>query len=219
MEELSEQKAQLMLQFLTTEHFTLQGARSGTIAEANGRLGHYLSTVGSGVVALAFVANVSSLGRAFLIFSAVIFPILIFLGAATLVRVIQIGIHDAHLAQAINRIRHYYMEIAPEAEPYFSYPHFDDPASVQRAMRPFHSPMQGLASTPGPIILVNSVLVGAFTAIVAVGFFGMALVPGIIVALIVLALAFGLHMLYGMRVWPRETREHIEVRFPREEGG
>lgn len=48
-----------LTQFLTTEHFTLQGLRSGTISEANGRLGHYLSAVGSGVVALAFAADVS----------------------------------------------------------------------------------------------------------------------------------------------------------------
>ncbi|MDX1614938.1 MAG: hypothetical protein R3300_11560, partial [Candidatus Promineifilaceae bacterium] len=77
MEELSEQQVQKISQILTTEHFTLQGARSGTIAEANGRLGHYLSTVGSGIVAMAFVANVADLRPVFLAFSAVIFPMLI----------------------------------------------------------------------------------------------------------------------------------------------
>jgi len=39
----------------------LQGARSATIYEANGRLSHYLSAMGSGVVAMAFVSNVFDL--------------------------------------------------------------------------------------------------------------------------------------------------------------
>jgi hypothetical protein len=88
MEDVTDRKIQRMAQFLTTEHFTLQGLRSGTISESNGRLGHYLSAVGSGVVALAFVADVSKLGPVFLAFSVVIFPILIFLGVMTEVRLL-----------------------------------------------------------------------------------------------------------------------------------
>ena len=44
-----------VLQFMTTEHFTLQTAKSATVAEANGRSTLFLSTVSSAVVALAFV--------------------------------------------------------------------------------------------------------------------------------------------------------------------
>jgi hypothetical protein len=205
---------QRMSQFLTTEHFTLQGARNGTISEANGRLGHYLSAVGSGLVALAFVADTSQLETLFLVFSAVIFPIQIILGAVTLTRTIQIGVNDARLARAINRIRLYYLKVAPEAEPYFSYPQYDDHEAVLKTMMPFHSPLQGLASTPGPIILVNSVLAGVFTGIVAVGFFSMRLIPGMISGGLRLAFAFALHMLYASRIWQRGTRMNMEVRFP-----
>lgn len=98
MDGLNDENVGKMSQILTTEHLTLQGARNGTISEANGRLGHYISTVGSGVVALAFVANVSGLGIPFLAFSAVVFQIMILLGAVTLVRTIQIGVNDARLA-------------------------------------------------------------------------------------------------------------------------
>ena len=38
--------------FVTTEHFTLQGARSSTIAEATGRATMFLGTVSGGLVAL-----------------------------------------------------------------------------------------------------------------------------------------------------------------------
>ena len=50
MEDITECRTQRTSQFLTTEHFTLQGARNGVISEANGRLGHYLSMVESGLV-------------------------------------------------------------------------------------------------------------------------------------------------------------------------
>jgi hypothetical protein len=46
---------QRLLQALTTEHFTLQTARSATIMETNGRSALFLSTVSSAVVALAFI--------------------------------------------------------------------------------------------------------------------------------------------------------------------
>jgi hypothetical protein len=214
MEELPDEAVQRMSQFLTTEHFTLQGARNGTIAEANGRLGHYLSSVGSSVVALAFVANASQLEPLFLAFSAVIFPMLIVLGVATYIRVLQIGIHDTRLTQAINRIRHYYMEMVPEGEPYFSFPQYDDPAAGQLSMMPFHFPLQGLASTPGPVVLINCVLVGAFAGIMAAGFLSMQLIPAVLIALAALVLAFWLHMILGNRIWYRETREKLDVRFP-----
>jgi hypothetical protein len=214
MKDLSDQKVQRISQYLTTEHFTLQGARNGAIAEANGRLGHFLSTVGSGIVALAFVANTTQFEPLFTGFSAVIFPILIILGAMTFIRTIQIGVQDTHLAQAINRIRHYYLEVAPEAESYFSFPHFDNPETIQKTMRPFHSPLQGLASTPGPVMLINSVLVGAFAGILAVGIFSLELIAAMIVSLIFLIIAFTLHRIYAAHIWQRETSKNIEVRFP-----
>jgi hypothetical protein len=216
MEDVTEQKLQHMTQFLTTEHFTLQGLRSGTISESNGRLGHYLSAVGSGIVALAFVADVSELGPVFLAFSVVIFPVLIFLGVMTLIRVLQVGITDARCVQAINRIRHFYLEVAPEGERYFSFPHYDDPEAVQHTMMPFHPPefLQGFASTPGPVIVINSVLSGVFASILAAGPTSLGPIPAVVIGVFVLVVAIVLHYRIAATIWPRETREHAEVRFP-----
>lgn len=215
MDDLSDQTVQRLSQILTTEHFTLQGARNATIAEANGRLGHYISTVGSGVVALAFVANVSGMGLIFVAFSCVIFPIMIVLGVVTLIRTIQIGLDFSRLTQAINRIRRYYVDVAPEAEAYLSFPHYDDPASVQLAMMPYHSPLQTLASTPGPVILINSMITGAFGGILAAAFFGASFTQAIIVAVVALAVALALHLAYGYFIWNGTAREELEARFPR----
>jgi hypothetical protein len=214
MHEVSDRSMERLSQYLTTEHSTLQGARNGTIAEANGRLGHYLSTVGSGVVALAFVASASNLQPVFLAFSSVIFPMMIILGAVTLIRIIQIGVHDAKLAQAINRIRHFYLEVAPAAETYFSFPQFDDPASVQTSMMPFHFHLQGLASTPGPLMLINSVLCGAFAAILCAGGLAIPVIPTVAIGLIVIAMAFLLHRSLAERLWRQGTQQMGDIRFP-----
>jgi hypothetical protein len=55
-----------VLQALSAEYSTLQAARSGTVFESNGRINVYLSTVSSFVVALAFIGNVSRVGKPFL---------------------------------------------------------------------------------------------------------------------------------------------------------
>ena len=213
MDGLSEQQIQRISQLITTEHFTLQGARNATISEANGRLGHYLSTVGSSVVALAFVANVSGMGQVFIAFASVILPVMIVLGVVTFIRTLQIGVDFFRITQAINRIRHYYIDVAPEAEPYLSFPWYDDTQSVQQSMRPFNSPLQGLASTPGPIILINSVLTGAFAGILSFAFFAADFRQAILIALAAGIIGFVLHNLYGKRLWQQSGE--LDIRFPK----
>ena len=214
MDDLSEAQVDRAAQILTTEHFTLQGARNATISEANGRIGHYISIVGSGVVALAFVANVSSLGPLFFTFALVLLPVLIVLGLMTLVRTMQISLDYVRLVQAINRIRHFYVEAVPEVKHYFSFPHHDDRESTMASMMPFQTRLQGLASTPGPVILINSVLVAAFAGILTVHLFSVDLSDAIIAAVLGLVVALGFHMAYSTVLWSKQGNKSMESRFP-----
>jgi hypothetical protein len=129
-----------LLQALTTEHFTLQTARSATIADSNGRSALYLSTVSGAVVALAFIGQVDRLGQAFHLFALALLPTLVLLGVLTYLRLVQTAIEDLFYARAINRIRRHYVDLDPEAAHWFVLCGFDDPAGVMAAM--------GLA-TPG----------------------------------------------------------------------
>ena len=52
--------------FATTEHFTLQGARSSTIAESTGRATMFLASVSGGMVALGLIATNARLNVLFL---------------------------------------------------------------------------------------------------------------------------------------------------------
>jgi hypothetical protein len=56
---------QALLSTLTTEHFTLQGARASVVGETGARSSLYLSAVSSALIALVFVAQVSTIGQTF----------------------------------------------------------------------------------------------------------------------------------------------------------
>lgn len=153
-----------ILQFMTTEHFTLQTAKSATVAEANGRAANFLSTVSSAVVALAFVGQVSEMGGAFLLFGLVLFPTLLFIGLVTFERAIQTAIENMMHSRGINRIRHYYVEMAPEMGRYFIHSTHDDVAGAVQNMGivPRESWWQRLVTNAGMVAVVNSVLAGVF---------------------------------------------------------
>lgn len=104
---------------LTTEHFTLQTARSATISESAGRAALFLFMVSSGIVALAFAGQSSGLGPAFDLLALTILPVLVLLGSLTYLRLVQSAVEDLRLATEIERIRARYREIAPEATRYF----------------------------------------------------------------------------------------------------
>src|SRR4051812_43400090 len=127
---MSEQPAQAkdaqMLQILITEHNNLQAARSATVFEANGRTTLFLGAVSSSLVALAFIGQISEMGNVFYIFALILLPSLIFIGHVTFVRVNQTGIEDMMAARNINRIRHYYTDIAPDTKSYFMLSTHDD---------------------------------------------------------------------------------------------
>jgi hypothetical protein len=104
--------------FVTTEHFTLQGARSSTIAEATGRASMFLGAVSGGLVALGLIATAAGVGTAFYAFALILLPTLAFVGLATYNRVLQSGIEDLGYASRIARLRGYYFRYAPELVDY-----------------------------------------------------------------------------------------------------
>jgi hypothetical protein len=102
-------------QALTTEHVTLQTARSATIADSSGRSALYLSTV-SGAGGRAGLHRPGRSGwpavlpvRARPAAGAVLPRVLTYL------RLLQSAIEDPFYARAINRIRRYYLGLGPDA--------------------------------------------------------------------------------------------------------
>ena len=154
-----------LLTVLTTEHFTLQGARSGTITESLGRSTIYLGSLSASLVALALVLQGGSELDDFRLFALVILPALVFLGTVTFVRVLETGIEDAIYAQAINRIRHYYLELAGDNAHYFVLGGHDDAQGGLANMGLSPSPWRPFFSIASVIALINSMVAGALVGI------------------------------------------------------
>lgn len=202
-----------VMQFMTTEHFTLQTARAATIADASGRASLFLSTVSGALVAIAFIGQVSNLGTAFYIFALVLLPSLVFLGVVTCVRVLETSIEDSIYARGINRIRHYYLDQAPHVTPYFILSAYDDDTGVMRNMGFGPSRGQIFFTTAGMISVINSVLVGVFVGLllhVAVGF---GILPNVIGGAGAFILSGIAHYRYQVVQWGSADRR-LTVRFP-----
>jgi hypothetical protein len=159
-----------LVSIMTTEHYNLQTGRSMTIAEASGRASLFVGAVSSGLVALALVGQLSRLGTAFLVFSLVVLPTLFLMGLLTFERVLQVGKADLTYARGINRIRHLYLEYAPQMQPYFILSVHDDGEETLHQEAMHASWFQGFLTMAGMIAIINSVLAGSFGGVLLVSF-------------------------------------------------
>jgi hypothetical protein len=162
--------------FVTTEHFVLQGARSATIVESNGRASMFLAAVSGGLVALGLVATASSLGSAFYGFALVLLPTLAFVGFVTFERTLQSSIEDTEYARRIALLRGYYFGQAPEIAPYLlSVP----PAELLLMQRVPGDRWQGLRTVAGMVAVITGVLAGSTAALAAALIFDHSLVAAV----------------------------------------
>lgn len=90
-----------LLTALSTEHFTLQGARSQTMSESSARASVYVFAVSSALVALGFIGQLSDVGDVFNAFALTVLPTLYLLGIVTFVRLVECGAEDFRYGLAI----------------------------------------------------------------------------------------------------------------------
>ncbi len=124
----------LRLQVLATEHWGLLATRSLAWNESFTRAGMFLTTLSGAIVALALVAQATEFGSEFVLFALVILPVVLFIGITTFLRMGASNYYDALCVVGMNRIRHAYMQITPEVEPYLVMGTHDDEASVGLSM-------------------------------------------------------------------------------------
>jgi hypothetical protein len=150
--------------FVTTEHFTLQGARSATIAESTGRATMFLGAVSGGLVAFGLIATASRVGDAFYAFGLILLSTLTFIGLVTFARVLQSGIEDHGYARRIALLRGYYFDQAPELTPYLlSVPH-QERLHVQGL---WGGRWQKFRTVAGMVAVVTAVLAGSAIGLLA----------------------------------------------------
>ena len=172
------------------------------------------------MIALALVGQATDFGTGFVAFALVLLPVVYFLGVSTFARLGQINYEDAVWMQGMNRIRHAYLELAPELEPYFVTSPYDDEEGILQSLvaaRPPMSPLQPFFAIPGVVAVVDSVVAGAIVGIAALGLdlgVGGALALGGVLFLI----SLGLFAVWARRAIARHIAQLV-VRFPAPEAG
>jgi hypothetical protein len=156
---------QALLTALTTEHFTLQGARSQTMSESSSRASLYIGAVSSTLVALGFIGQISQVGDTFDTFALTVLPTLYVLGVFTFVRLVECGFEDFRYGVAINRIRSYYIEVAGERANLFLLSGHDDGQGVFENMGVRPEGRKQYFSFATVVAVINSVVGGSAVAI------------------------------------------------------
>jgi hypothetical protein len=178
---------QIRLQILSTEHWSLLASRSLAWNESFSRASMYLSTLSGSIVALSLIGGIDGFHDAFFIAALVLLPVDLFVGIGTWLRMGATNYHDAIAVVGMNRIRAAYLEIAPDLEPYFVMGVNDDAPGVgiTMAVPPGTAPIVHLiAGTPTLVIVLNSVVAGALTALVLFRFAATDSVPTLAGALL-----------------------------------
>src|SRR5262250_1816725 len=197
--------------FVTTEHFTLQGARSSTISESTGRASVFLGAVSGGLIALGLVATAAKSGVAFYMFRLILLPTLAFVGLATFHRVLQTGMEDLAYARRIAQLREYYFDHAPELAGYLLNP-----------AEPLPTPGLGIrlwqqfVTVAGMVSVITAVLAGSAGGLLAAVASGNSLVAALVTGVVVAAAALTGLMRYQNSAWVRGSTASL---FPGAQAG
>ncbi len=193
------------LQILSTEHWSLLAGRSLAYNEAFSRAGMFLTFLSATLIVIGFLIGSQGLSPAVVPVAAVLLLADLYIGAATVGRLVDASDEELHAVRGMNRIRHAYREMVPGLEPYFVTSFHDDARGVLAAYGPvtssdavFSNIVNGLTTMIGMVATVVAMIVGALAALVVVGLGG-----GVELALVAAVAGFllgtGIFAVVGMR--------------------
>ncbi|HEX3301315.1 MAG TPA: hypothetical protein VHR64_00405 [Thermomicrobiales bacterium] len=187
----------LRIQILATEHWNLLMTRSMTWNEMFTRAGMYLTVVSAATVALALMAQATDFDDTFRLFALLVLPVVLFIGLVTHIRLGDARGEDVWLVIGMNRLRHGYLEVAPELAPYFISSQYDDMAGVAQTYG-FQGPPRPsriLASTPVFVGVINAVVAGVLVGLVVEALGGsltLSVAIGILAGVVIVVLMAGI---------------------------
>lgn len=197
----------LRAQLLATEHWSLLATRSMSWNESFSRAGMFLTLLSGTTVALALVAQATAFGDNFSVFALLILPVVLYIGTATYVRLVEINNEDLVWVRGMNRLRKAYLELDAGLAPHFITGTGEDPEGI---MRTYGAPMDGsaflhgLVTTPTTIAIVNAAIAAVLLGIVALRL-GQLVGTAAIVGVITFLLVFGLEAWHGYRAFAMAT--------------
>ena len=166
-----------VIQILATEHWSLLATRALTYQESLGRVNMFLAILSGAVIALALVAQADHFGPAFISIAIFMLSVVFFTGIATVRRLMMLNRDDYHMVVGMNRLRHGYLDIHPDLEPYFITGSNDDLLGALRTLGLDVATAQGLGTffhgfvtLPGMVGVIVSSVGGAIAGLAALGF-------------------------------------------------
>jgi hypothetical protein len=164
------------LQILSTEHWSLLAGRSLAYNEAFSRAGMFLTFLSATLIVIGFVIGSQGLVPGVVPVAAILLLADLYIGAATVGRLIDANSEELHAVRGMNRIRHAYREMVPGLEPYFVSSFHDDARGVLATYGDITATrgnlanvFHGLTTMIGMVMTVVAMIIGALAALVAVG--------------------------------------------------
>jgi type III secretory pathway component EscS len=155
------------LQILTTEHWSLLSTRTLGYQEMFGRTTIFVAVLSGTVVALALLAQATHFGHQTLWFALVLISVALLIGLATFVRSVAINVEDARWVTGMNLLRHAYLHLVPELEPFFVTGHereADRRALGHGSRQRLGNLARSLTTTSSVVAALNSILAGALAS-------------------------------------------------------
>lgn len=207
------------IQVLATEHWSLLATRALTYQESLGRVNMFLAILSGAVIALALIAQADHFGRTFIAIAIFMLAVVFFTGVATIRRLMMLNRDDYHTVLGMNRLRHGYLDLHPELEPYFMTGSNDDLLGALRTLgldavtaQGAGSFFHGFVTLPGMVGILVASVGGAIAGLAAVGFGAPTFVAILAGALAFAATEFLVYVV-GRRSF-RRFGPSMEPRFP-----
>jgi hypothetical protein len=207
------EEMRLAFQVLATEYNMLMAALGAAWSASLTRTSLFLGVLSAAGVAFGFASQGGMKASTFLALALLVLVLVLFLGVATFVRLVEVQRESMVYFTGMNRIRHFFHEVAPASRPYFVLPIYDDEVALYRSVG------TGMRrNRPRPRLLYLTVqtqgIVGIVTAVVAAGCGGLAVSPvGSAVAWLVATVAFVVTPVALFVYWHRAlTDMHAAIR-------
>jgi hypothetical protein len=212
------------LQILSTEHWSLIASRSLAYNEAFSRAGMFLTFLSATLIVMGFLVGGQGLSSAVVPIAAILLLADLFIGMATVGRLIDASAEELQCIRGMNRIRHAYREMVPGIEPYFVSGFHDDAIGVLATYGDIRGSsgvlpniIHGLTTTVGMVGTIDALILGALCAVVAIGL-DAGLEVALPVALAGFLVGFVVLALVGMRTAMRQ-QARAESHFPTPDNG
>jgi hypothetical protein len=207
------------LQILTTEHWSLLATRSLAYNEAFSRASMFLSFLSATLIVIGFLVSSLGLTPTVGLLASILLGADLFIGVATVSRLVGASGEELQCVRGMNRIRHAYRDIVPGLEPYFVTGFHDDTRGVLATYggmtanpSALSNLLHGLGTTIGMIGVIDAMIFGALCSAVALAL-GQPIEVALLVAVAGFVTAFALLASTGTRT-AIEQQERAQSRFP-----